>query len=102
MNPRTLMRKARAELDTVMAADAAWCRQRLAAIGRRLQKGQAVDRQLRELTARIEESRARVEQRAAGLPQPEFDAALPITAHREEILQAIARHQVIVVAGETG
>ena len=96
------MRKARAELDTVMAADAAWCRQRLAAIGRRLQKGQAVDRQLRELTARIEESRARVEQRAAGLPQPEFDAALPITAHREEILQAIARHQVIVVAGETG
>jgi ATP-dependent helicase HrpA len=35
-------------------------------------------------------------------PQPVYDAALPITAHREEILQAMARHQVVIVAGETG
>jgi ATP-dependent helicase HrpA len=35
-------------------------------------------------------------------PRPVYDPALPITAHREEILQAIARHQVVIVAGETG
>jgi ATP-dependent helicase HrpA len=35
-------------------------------------------------------------------PRPTFDPALPITAHREEILQAIAGHQVVIVAGETG
>src|SRR5687768_13492854 len=32
----------------------------------------------------------------------EFDAALPITAHREEIVKAIGAHQVVVVCGATG
>ena len=31
-----------------------------------------------------------------------YDPALPITAHREEILTALARHPVIVVCGATG
>ena len=85
-----------------MAADAAWCRQRLAAAEKRLQKGLDADRQLQQVLARIDRSRERVGQRLTGLPRPEYDASLPITAHREEILRAIAEHQVIVVAGETG
>lgn len=32
----------------------------------------------------------------------EYDPALPITAHREEILSALARHQVLIVCGATG
>lgn len=32
----------------------------------------------------------------------EYDPALPITAHRVEILEALARHAVIVVCGATG
>jgi ATP-dependent helicase HrpA len=32
----------------------------------------------------------------------QYDAALPITAHRAEILEAIERHPVIVVCGATG
>ena len=32
----------------------------------------------------------------------EYDPALPISAHRQEILEAIARHAVIVVCGATG
>jgi ATP-dependent helicase HrpA len=31
-----------------------------------------------------------------------YDETLPITAHRDEIIGALGRHQVIVVAGETG
>src|SRR5262245_5840511 len=31
-----------------------------------------------------------------------YDPALPITAHREEIIAALTRHQVIVVCGATG
>ncbi len=31
-----------------------------------------------------------------------YDEALPITAWRDEIEQAMADHQVVVVAGETG
>ena len=33
---------------------------------------------------------------------PEYDAALPITAHREEIVNAICDEQVLIIAGETG
>ncbi len=32
----------------------------------------------------------------------EYDPALPITAHREEILAALARHPAIIVCGATG
>jgi ATP-dependent helicase HrpA len=32
----------------------------------------------------------------------EYDPALPITAHRVEILEALARHPVVVVCGATG
>ncbi len=45
---------------------------------------------------------------ARGGPRPalpiriEYDPALPITAHREEILAAIARHPAIIVCGATG
>jgi len=85
-----------------MATDAAWCRKRLAALERQLQRGQDPGKAQQELLARLQRSRERVVQRVAGLPQPAYDPALPITAHREEILQAIASHQVIVVAGETG
>ena len=69
---------------------------------RQLHKGREVGHHLQQVQLRIGESRKRVEQRVAGLPRPSFDTALPITAHREQILQAVARHQVIIVAGETG
>jgi ATP-dependent helicase HrpA len=85
-----------------MVADAAWCRQRLATAEHQLQRGKDPDRLLRQVISRLSQSRARVEQRTANLPQPGFEPALPITAHRDEILDAIARNQVLIVAGETG
>lgn len=36
------------------------------------------------------------------IPRPRYDERLPIVAHREQIVDAIRRHQVIVIAGETG
>jgi ATP-dependent helicase HrpA len=38
----------------------------------------------------------------AELPRIAFDDALPISAHVEEIAEALRAHQVLVVAGETG
>jgi ATP-dependent helicase HrpA len=38
----------------------------------------------------------------AELPRIAFDEALPISAHVEEIAEALRAHQVLVVAGETG
>src|SRR6187200_2842419 len=50
----------------------------------------------------IAKSAAQVE-RLRQLPlRLEFDADLPITAHREEIAKALSAHQLIVVCGATG
>ena len=50
----------------------------------------------------IDDSVARVE-RLRSLPlKIEYDAALPIVAHREEIAKALQEHQLIVVCGATG
>src|ERR1700736_2032835 len=37
-----------------------------------------------------------------GILRLEYDPALPITAHRVEILEALARHPIVVVCGATG
>jgi ATP-dependent helicase HrpA len=43
-----------------------------------------------------------IERRRAQLPRPTYPEALPILARREEILQAVAAHPVVIVCGETG
>lgn len=42
------------------------------------------------------------QQRKLNVPAVEYPAALPITARRQEIVAAIRRHQVVIIAGETG
>ncbi|HEX3733488.1 MAG TPA: ATP-dependent RNA helicase HrpA, partial [Mycobacteriales bacterium] len=45
---------------------------------------------------------ARVERRRAAIGEIGYPEELPVTARREEIAAAIAEHQVVIVAGETG
>lgn len=52
----------------------------------------------RQLAASVE----RAEQRRVAMPRPTFSDQLPINEHREEIAQAIRKHPVVVVCGETG
>jgi ATP-dependent helicase HrpA len=40
--------------------------------------------------------------RLAARPHVDYDEALPVSARREEIAEAIRKHQVVVVCGETG
>ena len=47
-------------------------------------------------------SDARLARRAASVPEVRYPDELPITARRPEILEAVANHQVVIVAGETG
>ncbi|MGH8187546.1 MAG: ATP-dependent helicase, partial [Steroidobacteraceae bacterium] len=57
---------------------------------------------LQSLEQAIDASAAHVERlRALGL-KIEYDAALPITAHREEIAKALQAHSLVVVCGATG
>ncbi len=50
----------------------------------------------------IERSRAAVAVRRENLPKPKFPAELPVNERRAEIAALIARHQVVIVCGETG
>ena len=58
---------------------------------------------LREAFAsKLQASVAERERRAGQLPAATVDAGLPIGAEAERIIELIRRHQVVVVAGETG
>jgi ATP-dependent helicase HrpA len=73
---------------------------------RRLRGLKARPRALAELpevlAGELVRSLTRRAERAARLPRPEFPPELPVNQRREEIAQAIAAHQVVIVCGETG
>jgi ATP-dependent helicase HrpA len=88
-------------------------RQRLAARLRALERGgrpptrtRPDQRQPRDtidgLAREIERAIARREERAKRLPKPTFEMDLPVLAKRDVIAEAIAKHQVVIVCGETG
>ncbi|HMM56557.1 MAG TPA: ATP-dependent RNA helicase HrpA, partial [Rudaea sp.] len=52
--------------------------------------------------ARLDAARARYAARAASVPPIRIDEALPIAVKADEIAELIRKHQVIVLAGETG
>jgi len=47
-------------------------------------------------------SEAELAQRRAACPKPEYPEELPVSARRADIARAIAKHQVVIVCGETG
>ncbi len=49
-----------------------------------------------------QQSAQRFQQRTASVPKLEYDDSLPITAHREQLIELLHSRQVIVVCGETG
>lgn len=72
---------------------------------RRLQRV-ATDRKTRESILKWEQelaaAQARKAERVARLPNPCLDESLPVFQRADEIAELLAKHQVIVVSGETG
>ncbi|MBY5991231.1 ATP-dependent RNA helicase HrpA [Ferrimonas balearica] len=83
-----------------MQADAAAIRRRLSGMKRVQDKAKKaqITEQLTELVGR---SQARVALRAQNAPKVRYPD-LPVSDKREAIAEAIANHQVVIVAGETG
>ncbi len=54
------------------------------------------------LEKRLQNAVQKREKRAGAVPRPDYDENLPIVAKREEIIDAIRNHPVVVVSGETG
>ncbi len=51
---------------------------------------------------RVEASSAKRQVRAENLPKPVYATELPVVEQREDILNAIKNHQVVILCGETG
>ncbi|MFI5716867.1 ATP-dependent RNA helicase HrpA [Nocardia sp. NPDC051750] len=67
---------------------------------RQLDRGRGGD--LTRIESEITAAEQRVAARRAALPAITYPEQLPVTARRADIAAAIAAHQVVVVAGETG
>jgi ATP-dependent helicase HrpA len=57
---------------------------------------------LASIAADIERGQQRLAARRAGVPRISYPEQLPVSQRRDDLLAAIAGHQVVVVAGETG
>ncbi len=57
---------------------------------------------LEKLAAEIQVSCQKRQLRQDKLPKPTYPDELPVSERREEILEVIQQHQVVIVAGETG
>ncbi|MEE4608635.1 MAG: AAA family ATPase, partial [Desulfobacteraceae bacterium] len=93
----------RRRLPGAMAAERARAGRELARLRRRTAAGEPVpEARLRAIAEQLRHSAARKQERRALVPALAYDPALPISAHRQAIVDAIRRHPVVIVAGETG
>ena len=91
------MRELRKLLDSVSSRD----------FGRLLGRWRALSRRsdgavMEKLVADIERSATARRARVAAKPALRLDEALPISARADDIIELIRKHQVVVIAGETG
>jgi len=86
-----LLLRDRAELET-----------RLPRLGGRARRGQPLDRALEEWERALVAARKRWERVQTAVPRLEYPEDLPVSREREQILQAIQKHPVLIVCGDTG
>ena len=69
---------------------------------RRIRKPEARQSVLDEIAAEAGKAAGRLAGRAARMPALSYPEQLPVSQKKDEILEAIRDHQVVIVAGETG
>ncbi|WP_393059406.1 ATP-dependent RNA helicase HrpA [Streptomyces sp. LN549] len=69
---------------------------------RRIRKPEAQQAVLDEIAAQATKSAGRLALRAGRMPALSYPEQLPVSQKKDEILEAIRDHQVVIVAGETG
>lgn len=66
------------------------------------QPSEALLKKQADMEASIAQSVAKTKAKQAQFPTPQFNTDLPVNQARSEIEEAIAKHQVVILAGETG
>ncbi|MGH1373913.1 MAG: ATP-dependent RNA helicase HrpA [Cellvibrionaceae bacterium] len=90
------------QLDNVMGRDHFRLERQLNDLRQRLKAEKPIDKGLAKLQQAIERSTKLLAQRQAAVPEIQFPENLPVSGRREEISELIEKHQVVILAGETG
>ncbi|MGD9216052.1 MAG: ATP-dependent RNA helicase HrpA, partial [Desulfobacteraceae bacterium] len=93
------------QLNKVLLADRVYGRREIRRIQKAMRKSgdsPKLHKRCQALAKRLDASRSARRARSGHRPHLEFDPDLPINAKRQELLDAIKNHQVLIVAGETG
>jgi ATP-dependent helicase HrpA len=96
------LRALRSRLSHCLLAERQNLLRRLKQLEQRQQQGKPFDKGASELAAAIDASAIKLQQRRENLPKPAFDDFLPVNQRRDELLKTIAKHQVVIICGETG
>ncbi len=102
LSPRQRLDRLQAAITQAYGPARPTLRKRLGGLRRRLRQNQPIDRGLDELEAALTAAAETAARRRERLPRPEYPPELPVVEKRQEILDAIARHQVVVICGATG
>ena len=101
--------RVRQQLDDILSllphclpADRHRLRGRIRGLERALESGRPIDGSLQAVAAEVERSRSVRERRRANLPKPTYPLDLPVVEKRQDIADLIAKHQVVILCGETG
>lgn len=71
-------------------------------IAQRDKRNQPCDKLKAQLLAKAQRSTATYQRRLDALPKIEYPPQLPVSGQREQLIELIRNHQVVVLAGETG
>ncbi|MDX2350331.1 MAG: ATP-dependent RNA helicase HrpA, partial [Porticoccus sp.] len=96
------LKKWQASIVECRSADRFRLNQQLRKIEQCASQGKPFDKELNQFSQALERSQQKCSARRESVPAIEYPEELPISARRNDIRDAIANHQVVVIAGETG
>ena len=92
-------------LGKALIADSFMVRRRLRRLKKRAREGmpsETVNKQLDQFRRKLTRSATHRHQRASARPRLIYDPSLPISARKDDIIQAIKKYPVVIISGETG
>lgn len=96
------LERALRSLGRVMIRDRHPLRRDLKKLERVKEPDEKAVKKLKDLTARLAASGKERNRRRQNPPALNYNPDLPVTARREEIVETIRKHQVVIISGETG
>ncbi|MGL6116472.1 ATP-dependent RNA helicase HrpA [Plesiomonas sp.] len=90
-----------AELNGIMLRDRRRLQRRIEG-AKKIKNPQTLQKVVDEITTELTDAKRKIEARRASIPAIEYPPELPVSQKRDDILNAIRDHQVVIVAGETG